>query len=731
MLNHELNQIALKLNKSLVISPSSSTLKSSSVTALIADLAQLGFTLSPEALTVVKTFAPAEVKVFLDFLVPELKALIGGYVHHEPLFKNFPFDVPDNEQYFQDRLSAFFCSVYEVPENTPGLTTLSCGHNVNTKIFNLNLFSACPLCQRQVAELKNAPTRRSRTQEHVNLKVITLASEETIESDIRGLLKSKVSLNDNQKEAIDLFFKIKKNSVEATLPTEFIFKETMAFTVALTLKHTDLKPLVGKYLKTATDVLRVACALSGGDISLSEKTRFKLTNSQRKFILKSLNEITHPIEDLLRYRQKWLHLAEYLHVGAYQVVYPQAFTNIQILRNEDHAIETFNRKAGKISVKKELTAEDVVFFTARPGEFMRRLDYLLCKAPVASVLENLPEMVMNVSTPMILRLIKHLAKRHSAQEFRAFVPKGNIASLFLLEGDTRKHISPEVISEVIAVLEEELANRFAIQGELKNVFINPELKNILVPLSQRSASKTLETIERGSRVKFDAATNTVRMFIYWKENPGIRVDVDLSAVAYDANWQQVAYLSFHNLEALGAKHSGDITSAPFGASEFIDIPLETFRKNNIRYVTMNIINFTGQQYNTFECFAGIMERENANQGEVFEASTVKTKFDLAGDSNSNMPLILDLETNTMIWCDMTLSDTGSRLAVKSNAQIQRIGRYVLSLQENRPNLCELFFRHAAAHGARVHTIKRDDIQYDLVADETIAKNITELMSRWI
>ena len=49
----------------------------------------------------------------------------------------------------------------------------------------------------------------------------------------------------------------------------------------------------------------------------------------------------------------------------------------------------------------------------------------------------------------------------------------------------------------------------------------------------------------------------------------------LSAVLYDAEWRYREHISYTNLrsESYRACHSGDITSAPEGACEFIDIDI--------------------------------------------------------------------------------------------------------------------------------------------------------------
>lgn len=55
--------------------------------------------------------------------------------------------------------------------------------------------------------------------------------------------------------------------------------------------------------KTATDVLRLAVALSEGDVSLASSVRFKKFNrAERRFLLGLLEQCGNITEDMLRYK---------------------------------------------------------------------------------------------------------------------------------------------------------------------------------------------------------------------------------------------------------------------------------------------------------------------------------------------------------------------------------------------------------------------------------------------
>lgn len=68
--------------------------------------------------------------------------------------------------------------------------------------------------------------------------------------------------------------------------------------------------------------------------------------------------------------------------------------------------------------------------------------------------------------------------------------------------------------------------------------------------------------------------------------PTGRVDIDLSAVLYNADWRYVEHISYANLKSdrYRAAHSGDIVTAPNGACEFIDLDIESVVRYGGRYV---------------------------------------------------------------------------------------------------------------------------------------------------
>ena len=84
--------------------------------------------------------------------------------------------------------------------------------------------------------------------------------------------------------------------------------------------------------------------------------------------------------------------------------------------------------------------------------------------------------------------------------------------------------------------------------------------------------------------------------ISWCEKKGgPTVDLDLSAIAFDKNWEQVYVCSYQVTNVPGAQHSGDITSAPFpgGARESIHFKFREMAAE-VKYVAFTVHNYSRQ-----------------------------------------------------------------------------------------------------------------------------------------
>jgi hypothetical protein len=224
---------------------------------------------------------------------------------------------------------------------------------------------------------------------------------------------------------------------------------------------------------------------------------------------------------------------------------------------------------------------------------------------------------------------------------------------------------------------------------------------------------------RGSRLPLPPG-GTLRFFLWCKEGdidgqPTGRVDIDLSAVlfgdAFDYR-EHISWTSLRSAKFRGA-HSGDITSAPEGACEFIDLELDSVLAHGGRYLVASAMSYTGQTFARLpECFMGWMMRASPASGEIFEPRTVVERVDLAADQRIAIPAVFDLVTREVIWTDIGYAHPiGITMVETTRTSQTQLARAMVALR--RTTLQRLFTLHAEARGTLVPTETEADTVFGI------------------
>lgn len=498
------------------------------------------------------------------------------------------------------------------------------------------------------------------------VKVLNAGSFDDLNDIFNNLCASKTSLS--KSDVDDMIFIL--NSAKVTLPDEIPFKENTACICRLLVDtgvDTD-GSLCRKYVKTATDVLRLVTAMSDGDVSLAENTKFRnLKRSERRIIMNLLAGCGNAAEDMNRYAGRWIRVGEKLHPGEFakNERYTKTVQAFGVIRNNGK-VQSF---AGKVDAAVASGNADAVvsMLKKRPGEFARRIDFLLRTfdkdADRKAIIMGFASVAKDVSSAVLLQVREHfINKLDDSDDMRVFFPKGNLARSYYIKNDKTETISEDAMKMVIAVCENALVNIYGSREFLGKVYIDEALKDYTVPFSLRSAGKTMTAVSRGSRIAIDDNIKIIRPFIWWTNTKDDIMDVDLSVAVFADNWDCLEHVSYSNLksEKFGICHSGDITNGgPVdgeGAAEFIDLDIDKALAAGARYAVFNVYNFSDELFSKMEHAAfGFMTRENMESGEIFEPSTVKQRMDLASATTTCIPVIFDLKERVFIWCDMALT----------------------------------------------------------------------------
>lgn len=229
--------------------------------------------------------------------------------------------------------------------------------------------------------------------------------------------------------------------------------------------------------------------------------------------------------------------------------------------------------------------------------------------------------------------------------------------------------------------------------------------------SSRSATETDRArLDVGQRVKFDY--NTIRMFIHWYNTDKGRTDLDLGMVLLDKDFEGLTSWDYGNVHYGGhgfsetVTFSGDITHAPRpqGASEFYDVNISELRQQvpKGKYLVLTCTVFSGSEHSlgSVDHFAGVMSRNEATKGKIFDPRTALIGSTAATKSSTGIVLAVDLESSEVIWLD---TDTASSdFASRATREMGDVGFAVEEiLNSDRVSCGDILRAWAKVHGVEV------------------------------
>ena len=480
-----------------------------------------------------------------------------------------------------------------------------------------------------------------------------------------------------------------------------VVKENLA---VLTVTFPDLD--FSASYRTVTDVLRLAVAMAGGDVSLTEPCRFpSFSRAQRRRLLGLLDAVGQvqdsrdSAEEMARRCERWKRLARHLRPGDYARRFPCAVALL-------HQVASGGAEEGFTSRLEEALAHRDVdgalsLLSARPGVFARRLNHLLrlCvdEAARERVVAEFARVAPEVSLPVLVRLWEYFSSPGpDALPWRVVAIKAATGTKTTLIPSTRRPGPAD--AAVVRAVEEALRQR----KRLGRIAVDQGMyEGYTAPVGLRSASPGMRTAGRGTRLPLPEG-ETIRFFLHWRDLPeappkapgpagpaaaedrDTRVDLDLSAFFVSEDFTRTEQIAYYNLRSTAAVHSGDLTSAPDGAAEFIDITLAEALRQEWRYVVMTVHSFSHHPLSEVpECWAGAMARgADPQSGEVFEASTVMQRLDLVSPTFNATPFVIDIAERRLIWWDLPVG-VGEHQVANLDRSSNRVLAHLLDLLEGR------------------------------------------------
>jgi stress response protein SCP2 len=614
-----------------------------------ATLASVGFKLSAEALERLSGLSEAAVVHTAKRTLRTVSEMVGDHVRHNSYFIDFPANVPDTEEFWMRCV-------------TKALADDASRGNVLTQLAHgvLDLLSL-PTYGRYQHTYEEMLAAQDELIAAAGDRVTVLHLGRDLDDELTdlylALAGSTTPLGDDHLGDLRI---LAERCALGPQPESIPVRENRAI-----VNEARLAVGADPMLDTVVDVLRLACALAGGDVTLQEPTRFRgFRRPVRRQLLAGLDAVVaaNPgkLADVHTYREPFKRLGERLHPHEYPQ-WPYAADVFAVARGEKEA-RSFDSR-----VEQLLDAADVLgavaLLKSAPGKLFRALDRLLRLAADQeerdAVLAAAVEVAPEVSGRVVLSVREHFQNRERASaQPRIFV---NRRGRGWVTPDARPPVPAADRDRLVTALDAEMRRRLPAPGRL---LLDPEVLDVALPLSGRATAAGLGVLPRGSTSAVDG--EQLRFFVYWKQ-AGKRTDYDLSALLLHRDYSTDSWLSYTSLKAVGGKHSGDVTEAPDGASEFINLSLDRVRST---FIVPQVNIYAGEGFDeTEESFFGFMLRDGEQKGRPFEPRTVRMKSELRGVGRVALPLVFRREDDgrwRAKWLHLYLRGLSSANQVEEN-----------------------------------------------------------------
>lgn len=448
--------------------------------------------------------------------------------------------------------------------------------------------------------------------EHVNYVTLDLFTEDDFTGIFNSLVTANTSLSNDDKAAVEWFL---DNGYAP--PAKIPFKETLCMLIAR-----------GAALPSnVNDILRTAVYMSGGDVSMASPTKFRNFNrAERRFIVGLFQDDTD-IRDMVKFREQWLRLGEKIHFGEY----PDVVGLFYQLRNTQ--IRTWQSEVNNTE-KEQLCGK----LMERPGEFMRRLDWLI-REEVPFVFNALPTACSYVSNKVLFETYQHFLDRDNRRVTNKGDRKGKVLK-------AAKPIPENKVFSVLEIIKETLRARFS-KDSLGKVWVDERLRFIPLPANMRSLSDSLKPVIRGMRIPFES--DTIRVYLHWDDPQG-RKDYDLSATLYGLkttvlNWQS----AIEGLKVGLSCHSGDIRHRQGKCAEYIDISVSNATSRGFTHVLVDARDY--DQTGWKEVYAGYMQRDKPEANAHWLPATIENAIPVTVQGTGVVLMLVDLLNKQVVWID--------------------------------------------------------------------------------
>lgn len=615
------------------------------VATLGANIGTMGYALSKELAERLSEM-PADELVKLGKDMEEgLKELLGADVEYKPMYPNFPNSVVQRSD-----MQLFFDAV----------------------VYAVTDFTVLPFDPPAEIAAKEEAAKMSK------MKMISLADGEMPKEIMRNLMASPVAFSPEDKKDMEEIGEYLKDITPA-IPDKIPNRENLAWLAAGYMEKgkKENNPFLDKFT-SAKDILRLMVVRGGGDASMSEGKKLKrVSRSEAKAYAEKIASMPHAERDLYSQRNLFKYVANINHFRNFKEPKIQEMLD----RMYGNTMErSFSSERDSLIRDKDFGGL-VASYSSAPGQMgadavrLVRLaaeqdDYNLAKATLCTAFK---ENAKKMSATNLLKVDKVLEANEEPRDFSIYSPKKGLANPYM-KPETKEPLRKDLADLLREAAKAELRDRYKEKRPLGKVYIEEGLKDIKLPMQQRTNSKNSTGMAYGSQFPLHKDANRLRAFIWWTNSKETNhTDIDLSCTIYDKNLKSLYDIAYYNMvgrygsqHAFGV-HSGDMRDGgpeggP-GVAEFLDIDLKGMKEAipEAAYVMYTVNLYSGRSFADTPCkFGWMQDDKEVYSGEIqcyeahpelYDVSEAERSIVLNSESTRSIPVMFDIENQKMIWMD--------------------------------------------------------------------------------
>ena len=381
-----------------------------------AALMSVGFKLSTEAFNHFSKLSFVSVRDNASNVLKAVQELVGDHVLHNAYFIDFPNNIPNTIDFWTECIIDALSNI----ESTGKVLV-----QLQTGAVNLLDLPKYGKYQHSYEDLVAAheqfiPLMKN----HMTILHLGKTTAQEITALYYSLAESSIPLNT---EDLKLLQELAKTCLMDRQSLSIPIRENKAI-----INQVRLDQEQSLLVDTPTDILRLACLLSDGDVTLLENTKFK--SFPRKIRRKLTRELDNIIKnspaklgDVNQYCEQWKRLGERLHVYEYDQ-WPYAQDVFAIAR-KDKKVYSIAGQIENAFLAKDIN-KSISLLSNFPGMLFRNLDRIIRSASTSEMkilIEAVSKVISKVPARIILSVEEHLHNRLIKKDKRIFINKKSTA----------------------------------------------------------------------------------------------------------------------------------------------------------------------------------------------------------------------------------------------------------------------------------------------------------------